>query len=143
MSKQSDLPESEIWRITGRFKASQTKVVVVEAMVSSYNFNLEHFFFFFETENGYRSSGQCRRRATTPNDDQYLRLGAMRNQNMNATSSNKIVTRLLHHTLNSNCPVDLYRSLRKIQSAILHSSCLSRDLDKLASINCRTATWFS
>ncbi|GFX91676.1 transposable element Tcb2 transposase [Trichonephila clavipes] len=82
MSQRSHLTDSEAWRIVGWIWKR-----------------------FLETESAGRRPGQCRRRATTPNEDRYLVLTARRHRNMNATLLQ--TTHSLgywHHGLNSDCP---------------------------------------
>ncbi|GFS66963.1 transposable element Tcb2 transposase [Trichonephila clavipes] len=65
MSQRSHLTDSEAWSVVGCLEGRQTQAEVAQAIGVSQR--------------------QCRRRATTPNEDRYLVLVARRHRNMNAT----------------------------------------------------------
>ncbi|GFX39965.1 transposable element Tcb2 transposase [Trichonephila clavipes] len=85
MSQRSHLTDSEAWRVVGRLEGGQTQVKVAQAIGVSQSVISRIWNRFLETESAGRRRGQCRRRATTPNEDRFLVLTARRHRNMNAT----------------------------------------------------------
>ncbi|GFS74917.1 transposable element Tcb2 transposase [Trichonephila clavipes] len=85
MSKRSHLTNSEAWRVVGRLEGGQTQAEVAKAIGVSQNVISRIWNRFLETGSAGRRPGQGRRWATTPNEDRYLVLPALRHRNMNAT----------------------------------------------------------
>ncbi|GFT04130.1 transposable element Tcb2 transposase [Trichonephila clavipes] len=85
MSQRSHLTDSEAWRVVGRLEGGQTQAEVAQAIEVSQSVISKIWNRFMETESAGRRLGQGRRRATTPNEDNYLVLTARRHRNVNAT----------------------------------------------------------
>ncbi|GFV25870.1 transposable element Tcb2 transposase [Trichonephila clavipes] len=85
MSQRSHLTDTEAWRVVGRLEGGQTQAEVAQAIGVSQRMISRIWNRFFETVSAGRRQGQGCRRATTPNEDHYLVLTALRHRNMNAT----------------------------------------------------------
>ncbi|GFW97793.1 transposable element Tcb2 transposase [Trichonephila clavipes] len=85
MSQRSHLTDSEAWRVVGRLEGDQTQAEVAQAIGVSQSVISRIWNRFLETGSAGRRPRQCRRRATTPNEDRYLVLTARIHRNMNAT----------------------------------------------------------
>ncbi|GFU50160.1 transposable element Tcb2 transposase [Trichonephila clavipes] len=75
----------EAWRVLGRLEGGQTQAEVAQAIGVSQSVISRIWNRFLETGRAGRRPGQCRRRATKPNEDRYFVLNARRHRNMNAT----------------------------------------------------------
>ncbi|GFT54589.1 transposable element Tcb2 transposase [Trichonephila clavipes] len=85
MSQRSHLSDSEAWRVVGTLEGGQTQAEVAQAIGVSQSVISRIWNSFWETGSAGRRPAQGRRRATTPNEDRYLVLTALRDRNMNAT----------------------------------------------------------
>ncbi|GFV08736.1 transposable element Tcb2 transposase [Trichonephila clavipes] len=85
MSQRSHLTDSEAWRVVDGLEGGQTQAEVAQAIGVSQSVISRIWNRFLETGSAGRRPGQVRRRATTPNEDHYLVLMALRHRNMNAT----------------------------------------------------------
>ncbi|GFU26370.1 transposable element Tcb2 transposase [Trichonephila clavipes] len=81
MSQREHLTESETWRVDSQLEGDQTLAEVAEVSGISHSVISRIWKRFWET----RNAGQCRRLATTFNEDLYLTLSSRRYRNMNAT----------------------------------------------------------
>ncbi|GFX05486.1 transposable element Tcb2 transposase [Trichonephila clavipes] len=70
--------------VVGRLEGGQTQAEIAQAIGVSQSV-FQDLETILETESAGRRPGQGRRRATTPNEDRYLVLTALRHRNMNAT----------------------------------------------------------
>ncbi|GFV08790.1 HTH_Tnp_Tc3_2 domain-containing protein [Trichonephila clavipes] len=85
MSQRSHLTDSEAWRVVGRLEGGQTQAEVAQSIGVTQSVISRIWNRFLETGSASRRPGQGRRRATTPNENCYLVLTALRHRNMNAT----------------------------------------------------------
>ncbi|GFT40650.1 transposable element Tcb2 transposase, partial [Trichonephila clavipes] len=73
------------WRVVGRLEGGQTQAQIAQAIGVQQSVNSRIWNCFLEIESAGRKIAQGRRWATTPNEDHYLVLTALRHRNMNAT----------------------------------------------------------
>ncbi|GFX44576.1 transposable element Tcb2 transposase [Trichonephila clavipes] len=85
MSQRSHLTESVASRVVGRLEGGQSQAEVAQAIGVSQSVISRICNRFLETGSAGRRPRQCRRRATTPNEDRYLVLTARGHRNMNAS----------------------------------------------------------
>ncbi|GFX44565.1 transposable element Tcb2 transposase [Trichonephila clavipes] len=85
MSQRSHLTESVASRVVGRLEGGQSQAEVAQAIGVSQSVISRIWNRFLETGSAGRRPRQCRRRATTPNEDRYLVLTARGHRNMNAS----------------------------------------------------------
>ncbi|GFX06335.1 transposable element Tcb2 transposase [Trichonephila clavipes] len=105
MSQRSHLTDSKAWRIVGRLEGGQTQAEVAQAIGVSQSVISRISNRFLETGSAGRRPGQCRRRATTPNEDRYLVLTTPRHLNtIRYCSPTTPSLGYWHHGFNSDCP---------------------------------------
>ncbi|GFV02470.1 transposable element Tcb2 transposase [Trichonephila clavipes] len=85
MPQRSHLTDSEAWRVVGKLEGGQTQAEVAKAIGVSQSMISRIWNRFLENGSAGRRPGQGRRLATTPKEDRYLVLTALRHRNMNAT----------------------------------------------------------
>ncbi|GFW62323.1 transposable element Tcb2 transposase [Trichonephila clavipes] len=82
MPQRNHLTYSETWRVVGRLEEGKTQAEVAQAIGVSQSVISRIWNRFLETGSAGRRPGQGRRSATTPNEDHYLVLTALRHRIM-------------------------------------------------------------